>query len=677
MASFDFPLQFKRQYEGPLDLYTEFDTTLDRNNFLTDARRYAGMLVYDKQDGKTYVLDSTKLQWREVPVSSNNTEIRLTFGELTVDNVKIDGNTISTTTGDLTLSPDGSDVVPGSNGGANLGTPLAEWNNLWITGTANIDSLVADTADINGGSIDGVTIGTNSVATEIIVDQIKLDSNVITTIGANSLRFTTNEGTNSGTILINAGINGDIAITPSGTGEVDISKVNIDSGTIDGVTIGTNSVVTDLRVDNLRINDNNITSTDSNGDINITPNNDGDIVLDGQLWPRSIGSNGQLLGISDNISGQLAWLSIGAGGGGIGDVSFSSGLGLPENDAIVKFDGATGTLIQKSGVKIDDLDNITNIRGLSTNNSSGIVHIGGYLRVDQSITLGDVLNADNLTLKCRVDSNILPKNFDLYDLGDESNRWRTVYTQKLSADNIEVVNDVTIDGDFKIGSTGTFTLPITTANTVFAGPNGTDGSPYFRTLDSNDIPNLAATKISSGTLPIARGGTNSSAALVNGRVMISEGGAIVESSTTYLELLNGISDVFQLNATNTTPFVFLNTISSSPLFYVVLKENSTYQVSYRFLGELINTPGTVLSGNNVFDFIDHDGSYFNSVSLIDLPNTATSNDSILNSIIYMSPKILITKSNPTTVIVGLTGDHEGSFLNLLSAGSYIRFQTIN
>ena len=33
---------------------------------------------------------------------------------------------------------------------------------LYIDGTANIDSLVADTADINGGTIDGTAIGGNS-----------------------------------------------------------------------------------------------------------------------------------------------------------------------------------------------------------------------------------------------------------------------------------------------------------------------------------------------------------------------------------------------------------------------------------------------------------------------------------------------------------------------------------
>ncbi len=49
-------------------------------------------------------------------------------------------------------------VLPGTDDAYDLGASGTQWRNLWIDGTANIDSLVADTADINGGTIDGVTI---------------------------------------------------------------------------------------------------------------------------------------------------------------------------------------------------------------------------------------------------------------------------------------------------------------------------------------------------------------------------------------------------------------------------------------------------------------------------------------------------------------------------------------
>jgi len=50
-----------------------------------------------------------------------------------------------------------SAIVPLADAGADLGSSVLEWNNLYIDGTANIDSLVADTADINAGTVDLIT----------------------------------------------------------------------------------------------------------------------------------------------------------------------------------------------------------------------------------------------------------------------------------------------------------------------------------------------------------------------------------------------------------------------------------------------------------------------------------------------------------------------------------------
>lgn len=58
-------------------------------------------------------------------------------------------------------------------------------------------------------------------------------------------------------------------------GTTAISTIDVDGGAIDGVTIGTNSAVTDLRVDNLKADGNTISSTNTNGNITITPNGTG------------------------------------------------------------------------------------------------------------------------------------------------------------------------------------------------------------------------------------------------------------------------------------------------------------------------------------------------------------------------------------------------------------------
>ena len=58
-----------------------------------------------------------------------------------------------------------SDINPSTDDTYDLGVTGHEWRNLNIDGTANIDSLVADTADINGGTIDGTAIGATTPST--------------------------------------------------------------------------------------------------------------------------------------------------------------------------------------------------------------------------------------------------------------------------------------------------------------------------------------------------------------------------------------------------------------------------------------------------------------------------------------------------------------------------------
>jgi len=57
-----------------------------------------------------------------------------------------------------------SEFTPATNNTYDLGRNSHEWRNLYLAGTANIASLIATTADINGGTIDGTVIGGASAA---------------------------------------------------------------------------------------------------------------------------------------------------------------------------------------------------------------------------------------------------------------------------------------------------------------------------------------------------------------------------------------------------------------------------------------------------------------------------------------------------------------------------------
>ena len=57
-----------------------------------------------------------------------------------------------------------STLRPKNTNTVDLGTASTQYKDLYIDGVANIDSLVADTADIDGGTIDGATIGGTTAA---------------------------------------------------------------------------------------------------------------------------------------------------------------------------------------------------------------------------------------------------------------------------------------------------------------------------------------------------------------------------------------------------------------------------------------------------------------------------------------------------------------------------------
>lgn len=87
-----------------------------------------------------------------------------------------------------------------------------------------------------------------------------------------------------------------------------------------------------------------------------------------------------------------------------------------------------------------------------------------------------------------------------------------------------------------ITSTGTIAVDVgTSANQIVQ----LDASSRLPPVDGSQltgftvsqIPNLDVSKINTGTLPITRGGTNSSTTLLNNRIMVSSGGAIVEGSS--------------------------------------------------------------------------------------------------------------------------------------------------
>lgn len=180
------------------------------------------------------------------------------INELLVDNITIDGNTISSTdiNGNITLDPNGSGHL-------------------------------------------------NFISSTILVG--KEDTDVtISTYGSGDLTLKTGEGSDAGLISIDAAANGNITIAANGTGSVVIDNVNIDFGTIDGVSIGNTTAATIVNVDNLRLDGNTVSTTNLNGNLIIDPNGTGKISFyNAYTFPDADGSPGYVL--TTNGSGVVSW----------------------------------------------------------------------------------------------------------------------------------------------------------------------------------------------------------------------------------------------------------------------------------------------------------------------------------------------------------------------------------
>ena len=217
----------------------------------------------------------------------------LTFGDAATDTVTFSADINSS------LLPDGTTY--------DLGSATKQWRDLYIDGTANIDSLVADTADINGGTIDNVTIGGGT---------------------AGAITGTT------------------ITATTGFTGTLTGTASSIANHTTDVLTEGsTNLYFTNSRAQNA------ISVTDAGGDGSLTK------------------SGGVITYTGPSATETRAHFSAANSGTGYGSLSYSAGqytfTKVTDSDIRGRFSGGTGISISSTGV-ISGKDADTTNKGIAS-----------------------------------------------------------------------------------------------------------------------------------------------------------------------------------------------------------------------------------------------------------------------------------------------------------------------
>ena len=221
------------------------------------------------------------------------------LNELLIDNIYIDGNAItsSNTNGNITITPNGNGavVIDGishpaadgtaghflkTNGSGVLGFSAVATSTL--TGTITNDQLAGSIANgkLSNSAVtvtagDGLS-GGGSVALGATVSlAVGVDDSSIET-NSDALRVKAGGITN--TMLAGSIANGKLANDGITIGDTDTSL---------GGTITALSGLTTASIDNITLDGNSITTTNSNGDLNLTPNGTGTIVVPSDYTSRS------------------------------------------------------------------------------------------------------------------------------------------------------------------------------------------------------------------------------------------------------------------------------------------------------------------------------------------------------------------------------------------------------
>lgn len=435
-----------------------------------------------------------------------------------------------------------SDILPASDGAVDLGSSSKEFQDLFIDGTANIDTLAADT----------VTIG-------------DLTNNRVVIVGTSGeLEDDGNFTFDGSTLTVNGSIDLSTDIDVDGTANLDILDVdgasNFGADVVFAGAASTN-ITFDQSTANLKFDDNARSIFGTGEDFTVFHDGTNSQILNGtgqleiisdDLELRSATSDEQYLTAVKDGAVELyhnnvkIFQTTGAG--------VTVGLSSVQHNGNAAFAGITtvgGFLLVNSGVStFSDTTQSTSATTGAVVLDGGLgvaknVNIGGNLTVTGTttlnggtVTLGDA-DTDNVVFSADVDSSITPDDDDTYDLGSSTKEWRNLFIDgtanidTLAADTI-AIGDLTDNRVVIVGSSGELE---DSANLTF------DGTKLFAGVPIN---------VSTGAT-ITNAGNAAFAGIVTANGGIHVGAAVTVDAETGNVAITGIATIgSDTEATNTT-----------------------------------------------------------------------------------------------------------------------------
>ena len=218
---------------------------------------------------------------------------------------------------------------------------------------------------------------------------------------------------------------------------------------------------TQLDIDNIRIDGNAITSTDTDGNITITPDGVGEVVV-------------STLTVSDLTDNRIP---IAGTSGAVGDDANFTFDGTTLTVGITTIEQATGNTTVGGTLDVTGVTNINDVTG-STGTTTGALivdggagiaenlYVGANLNVIGNTTLGDT-DSDTLTVTAKVASNLIPSTAATHNLGSTTDTWNNLYLGgNLTAPNLFTIDPVTVSS-----STTNYTVTVA-SGTLYGGGTG-------------------------------------------------------------------------------------------------------------------------------------------------------------------------------------------------------------